>query len=87
MLDIKVSTLREITKLLKWVSAALGDKLILFDTVNKWHSALTTTSPNSLLLASLDGTQSHLSDEGIQLASKTVSAITKVRKMIKKCKL
>jgi arginine/lysine/ornithine decarboxylase len=42
-------------------------------------SALTTTSPNSLLLASLDATRAHLHDEGESSAAAAIAAIAEIR--------
>lgn len=56
--------------------------------VDEWFSVFTTTSPNSLLLASLDASQSFLSEHGHLTVEKTICAVENFKEQIRaECKL
>jgi arginine/lysine/ornithine decarboxylase len=51
--------------------------------VHKTFSSLTTTSPNAILLASLDATRSHAATEGLSLAARSVAAVNDIKQAVR----
>lgn len=61
-----------------------GNNLPLVErTIQSFFSMLTTTSPNALLLASLDATRAQMEDEG---ATAIINAVDSIAALKKECK-